>query len=66
MLFANFSRRERTLINKEIYREFSIPKRISRAIKQIFVKKENNSPVIRVLTFAKLLYYSKLKNKTKN
>ena len=66
MLFANFSRRERTLINKEIYKEFSIPKIIIRAIKKFFVKKEDNSPVFRVLYFARLLYYSKLKNKTKN
>jgi len=66
MLFENLSRRDRMLVHKEIYKEYSLRKRLIRKIKKFFVKKDDNSSVARVINFARLLYFSKLKNKTKN
>ena len=54
------------LVHKEIYKEYSLSNRLIRKIKKFFVKKDDNSSVVRVINFARLLYYSKLKNKTKN
>ena len=66
MLFGDLSRRDRTLVNKEIYKEYSLHKRLIRRIKKFLGKKNDNSSVARVINYARLLYYSKLKKATKN
>jgi len=65
--FHELSRKDKKLVEKEIHKEFSMHKRFYRFIlKSVFKKEKKENPILKILSYAKLLRDSRSKQKIIN